>query len=95
MQNIKYSFVSSAVVTGATDGIGKEFALQLAKQGYSICLASRTQSKLDAVAQEIQAQSKVSTKTIAIDFSTREEKPYAELAAFVAANRVGVLGASD
>jgi 17beta-estradiol 17-dehydrogenase / very-long-chain 3-oxoacyl-CoA reductase len=41
------------VVTGATDGIGKEFALQLAKKKFNVLLISRTASKLDALAQEI------------------------------------------
>ncbi|WAR03435.1 DHB12-like protein [Mya arenaria] len=42
-----------AVITGATDGIGKEYARQLAKSGMNIVLISRTQSKLDDVAAEI------------------------------------------
>jgi 17beta-estradiol 17-dehydrogenase / very-long-chain 3-oxoacyl-CoA reductase len=41
------------VVTGATDGIGKEFALQLAKKKFNVFLISRTASKLDAAAKEI------------------------------------------
>lgn len=43
----------SLVVTGATDGIGKEFALQLAKKKFNVLLISRTQSKLDTAAKEI------------------------------------------
>ena len=42
-----------AVVTGATDGIGKEFAFQLAKAGFNILLVSRTAEKLKTVAAEI------------------------------------------
>lgn len=34
--------LSFAVVTGATDGIGKSYAKQLAKQGKNIILISRT-----------------------------------------------------
>lgn len=41
------------VVTGATDGIGKEFALQLARAGFNILLVSRTEEKLKVVAGEI------------------------------------------
>ena len=40
-------------MTGATDGIGKEFALQLAKAGFNIFLVSRTPATLAAVGQEI------------------------------------------
>jgi 17beta-estradiol 17-dehydrogenase / very-long-chain 3-oxoacyl-CoA reductase len=57
-----------AVVTGATDGIGKEMARQMADQGMSIVLISRTQAKLDAVAEEIGA-SGTAVKTIAVDFA--------------------------
>lgn len=41
------------MITGATDGIGKEFALQLAKNKFNVLLISRTTSKLEGVAQEI------------------------------------------
>lgn len=41
------------MVTGATDGIGKAYAKQLAQQGVNIVLVSRTQSKLESVAAEI------------------------------------------
>lgn len=42
-----------AVVTGSTDGIGKEYARELARRGMSILLISRTQEKLNKVATEI------------------------------------------
>jgi 17beta-estradiol 17-dehydrogenase / very-long-chain 3-oxoacyl-CoA reductase len=42
-----------AVVTGATAGIGRDFALQLAGAGFNVFLASRTTSKLEEIAQEI------------------------------------------
>lgn len=41
------------VVTGATAGIGKDFALQLAKGGFNILLASRSVSKLEEIRAEI------------------------------------------
>jgi len=41
------------VITGATDGIGKEWANQLAEKGFKIVLVSRSQSKLEAVRDEI------------------------------------------
>ena len=40
-------------MTGATDGIGKEYAIRLASYGINIVLISRTQSKLEQVAAEI------------------------------------------
>ncbi|CAK9437390.1 uncharacterized protein LODBEIA_P17680 [Lodderomyces beijingensis] len=68
-----------AVVTGASDGIGKEFALQLAKRGMSIVLVSRTQSKLELLAKEISATYKVGTKIVAFDAAADDEANYSEL----------------
>ncbi|XP_054285177.1 very-long-chain 3-oxoacyl-CoA reductase [Macrosteles quadrilineatus] len=58
-----------AVVTGATDGLGKAFAEALAKKGLDVVLISRTKSKLDAVSQEIRDNYKVNVKVIEADFT--------------------------
>jgi short-subunit dehydrogenase len=44
------------VVTGASDGIGRELALQLAAQGAWLALAARSAQKLDEVAAECRAR---------------------------------------
>ncbi|BGP21783.1 hypothetical protein JCM10295v2_000658 [Rhodotorula toruloides] len=80
-----------AVVTGATAGIGRDFALQLAGAGFNIFLASRTASKLDAIAQEITAKyPSVETQVHAIDFSS-PSADYAALKAALDPLDVGVL----
>jgi len=56
-----------AVVTGSTDGIGKAFAMAVARKGLNVVLISRSQSKLDAVAEEIREKG-VEVKTVAVDF---------------------------
>ncbi|KIL65254.1 hypothetical protein M378DRAFT_10893 [Amanita muscaria Koide BX008] len=43
-----------AVITGASDGIGKEFSLQLAKAGFNVFLVARNKTTLESVASEIQ-----------------------------------------
>lgn len=43
----------TAVVVGAGQGMGRAVALRLAEEGTTVHLVGRTQSKLDAVAQEI------------------------------------------
>jgi NADP-dependent 3-hydroxy acid dehydrogenase YdfG len=40
-------------VTGASDGIGKAYCIELAKRGFNVMLISRTKSKLDEVAKEL------------------------------------------
>lgn len=59
-----------AVVTGATDGIGKVYAEELGRRGFSIVLISRSQEKLDDVAKAVESKYGVKTKTIAADFSS-------------------------
>lgn len=44
-----------AVVTGASEGIGRCFALDLARCGFNIVLASRSIEKLEKVQNEISA----------------------------------------
>eukprot|EP01134_Creolimax_fragrantissima_P007103 CFRG7103T1 len=58
-----------AVVTGATDGIGKAYAFELASKGLNVVLVSRTQSKLESVAKEIESKHNVDTKIVVADMS--------------------------
>ena len=63
------------VITGATDGIGKAYAMTLAKKGINIVLISRTESKLKGVVKEIADKGcGVETKIVVCDFSNFDEK---------------------
>ena len=64
-----------ALITGATDGIGRAFANELAAQKFNIILVSRTQSKLEQVSSEIRSEFKVETRIVAADFSQSNENP--------------------
>ncbi|MFL9830771.1 3-ketoacyl-ACP reductase [Flavobacterium sp. ST-87] len=44
----------NALITGAGKGIGKAIAIALAKEGVNLILVARTQSEIDAVAQQVQ-----------------------------------------
>lgn len=64
------TYGSWALVTGATDGIGKAFAYQLAKTGLNLILVGRNYHKLISVSQEFQSKfpsSKIIT--VVFDFS--------------------------
>ncbi|WP_299292879.1 SDR family NAD(P)-dependent oxidoreductase [uncultured Tateyamaria sp.] len=58
-----------AMVTGATSGIGREFADQLADMGMNLVLVSRCQDALDGVAASLSKRSGIQTRTIALDLS--------------------------
>ncbi|MBN3290471.1 DH12A protein, partial [Polypterus senegalus] len=85
-----------AVVTGATDGIGKAYAEELARSGMCVVLISRSQEKLDQVSNEIKEKFHVDTKTIAVDFGEKEdiykiiESVLADLEIGVLVNNVGI-----
>lgn len=69
-----------AVVTGASDGIGKEYSIQLAREGYNIVLISRTASKLQSLAEEIKNKNAgVQTRIYAMDFADFTDSDYREL----------------
>jgi 17beta-estradiol 17-dehydrogenase / very-long-chain 3-oxoacyl-CoA reductase len=80
------------VITGASDGIGKEFALQLASKGFNVVLVSRTESKLEALAREIEAKhADIQTKILTMDFAKNNDEDYNRLAALVGGLDVAVL----
>ncbi|KAG5843901.1 very-long-chain 3-oxoacyl-CoA reductase isoform X1 [Anguilla anguilla] len=58
-----------AVVTGATSGIGRAYANELAKRGLDILLISRSEEKLHTVAREIERLHGRKTRVIQADFT--------------------------
>jgi len=57
-------------VTGASSGIGLEFAKQLAAARISVVLVARRKDRLEALSSEISQQYSVQTKVIVADLST-------------------------
>jgi len=81
-----------AAVTGSSDGIGKSYALQLAKAGFNVMLISRTQSKLTDVANEIKTASpKVETKVITIDLAKATDADWKRLQQEFSSVKLGML----
>lgn len=60
-----------AIVTGGSQGIGREIALELAEMGADLVLASRTEAKLEAVASEVRQRGREALALVA-DVATKE-----------------------
>lgn len=67
MKIIKDNFGSWAIVTGASSGIGKEFATQLAKQGINVILIARRQNLLKELSTSLESNYKIQTKCLILD----------------------------
>lgn len=59
----------TAVVTGASSGIGLGYALELANRGANLVLVARNQKQLERLAAEIKAVNDVRIDVIALDLS--------------------------
>ncbi|XP_054854923.1 very-long-chain 3-oxoacyl-CoA reductase-like [Eublepharis macularius] len=79
-----------AVVTGATAGIGKAYAHELARRGLNIVLISRSLEKLKQVAAEIEEQHGRRTKVIQADF-THSSEFYEPIRASLQGLEIGIL----
>jgi 17beta-estradiol 17-dehydrogenase / very-long-chain 3-oxoacyl-CoA reductase len=76
----RYGKGTWALVTGATDGIGKAFCEELAREGFNIILVSRNPDKLRTVANELEKGFKISTACIPFDFNEKTSlKDYIEV----------------
>lgn len=64
--------MKQAIVTGASKGLGKSFAHQLAAMGYDVLLIARSEKSLTEEAQKISATYKVSAKFLALDLSEQQ-----------------------
>jgi hypothetical protein len=60
----------TALITGASSGIGKALAHQFAQDGYQLVLAARSVAKMQALADALQKQFKVVVTVIGADLET-------------------------
>ncbi|MBU3750794.1 MAG: SDR family oxidoreductase, partial [Mycobacterium sp.] len=47
---------TTALVTGASSGIGEQFALQLGRRGHNVVLTARSEGKMEDLARRLQAE---------------------------------------
>jgi uncharacterized protein len=65
----KRQFGPWSLVTGASSGIGKEFARQIAAAGINVVLLARREALLEEVGRDIASDFKVDYRTLAVDLS--------------------------
>lgn len=58
-----------AIITGASSGIGREFANELAKDNYDLLLVSRDKKELENVAAEIHTEYGAKSESVALDLT--------------------------
>jgi len=63
----------TAVITGASAGLGKVYADRLAKRGYDLVLVARRADRLDAIAAALRAQYGVAVRTVVADLGARDD----------------------
>ncbi|MBV8205136.1 MAG: SDR family NAD(P)-dependent oxidoreductase, partial [Candidatus Eremiobacteraeota bacterium] len=64
-----------ALITGASTGLGREFARLAAADGYDLILVSRDAQRLEAVASELQRDASVDVVTNPCDLSVAGAAP--------------------
>lgn len=62
-----------AVITGASGGFGREFAVQLAKRGYDLCICARNSTKLQSLKNELEKSYSIHTDIFTADLSKEED----------------------
>ena len=63
----------TALITGATSGIGKACAYSLAEKSYSLILTGRRQDRLESIQTDIEKKWNVSVQTLCFDLRSKEE----------------------
>jgi len=95
--DLRSEYGAWALVTGCTRGIGREYALGLARRGMNVMLVARDKKSLESLAVEVQALG-VEAKVVVEDFTKegavdRVVNKVANRELGVLVNNVGVMGA--
>ena len=80
---------TTSLVTGASSGLGEQFARQLAARASGLVLVARSADRLAALADELRARHRVTVTTVPADLSQAEQ--VSRVAAHAAATQVDVL----
>ncbi len=61
-----------ALITGASSGMGAEFARRLAESGLNVVLVARREDRLRSLATELEREYSIETKVVAVDLSCND-----------------------
>ena len=64
----------TALITGASSGIGATYADRLARRGYDLLLVARDQARLDAIALRLRRETGVRVETLQADLTVAAER---------------------
>ena len=67
MKNFNQKYGSWALITGASSGIGEEFANHLAKKGLNLVLVARRKERLEKLARQLGSEYSIQVKTVKAD----------------------------
>ncbi len=81
----------TALVTGASSGIGKAFAELLAEKGYGLVLTARRRDRLDELAGQLATEHRVATHVIVADLADSEASAQIADAVLALGLRIDVL----
>ena len=70
---LQWGSMSTALVTGATSGIGLSFAHQLAERGHDVVLVARDRVRLENLSDELRATYAVGAEILVADLADRAE----------------------
>jgi short-subunit dehydrogenase len=72
------SDISTALITGASSGIGAELARSLARRGYGVTLVARRKDRLERLATELREAHRVRVEVIACDVADAASREHLE-----------------
>ncbi|MFC1555751.1 SDR family NAD(P)-dependent oxidoreductase [candidate division KSB1 bacterium] len=70
MENFKKKYGPWALISGASSGLGAEYARQLAPKGMNLILVARRKDRLDTLAKELSEEYSIDTRTIQADLTS-------------------------
>ena len=75
MNNLKKKYGPWALITGASSGLGAEFAKRLASDGVNLVLVARREDRLGTLAEDLERSASIETRVVSADLSRDDFLP--------------------